>query len=89
MVPMGMNIKSERAHDLARRVAALAGTSQTSAVEHALERYLHDLERQGATGATRVDRVDRVLAALDARLSDEDRVALRTADLYDEAGLPQ
>ncbi len=83
---MGMNIKSERAHELARRAAALAGTSQTSAVEHALEQYLRSLEQQ-QDGASM--RLHDVLNALDARLTDRDREALRSAELYDDSGLPR
>ncbi|MGL5817997.1 MAG: type II toxin-antitoxin system VapB family antitoxin [Phycicoccus sp.] len=83
---MSMNIKSARAHELARQAAALAGTSQTSAVESALERYLRDLENEHAGAATRVDDV---LRALDARFTDDDRAALRSTELYDDAGLPR
>ncbi|MGL4173516.1 MAG: type II toxin-antitoxin system VapB family antitoxin [Actinomycetota bacterium] len=81
-----MNIKSSRAHELARKAAALAGITQTSAVEHALEYYLRELENQRAATAVRVDQI---LDALDARLTDQDRAAFRSADLYDNTGLPR
>jgi antitoxin VapB len=83
---MAMNIKSERAHDLARRAARLTGSSQTAAVETALSRYLEELEQRDS-GVE--NELARVLRALDARLSEEDRLALRTTDLYDDKGLPQ
>lgn len=83
---MGMNIKSDRAHELARRAAALSGTSQTGAVEHALEQYLRSLEQQQDAASVRVRDV---LDSLDAHLTDVDREALRSADLYDDLGLPQ
>lgn len=86
MVAVSLNIKSARVHELARRAAELGGTSQTGAVEQALERYLRELEgRRGNGGA----RVRRALDALDAQLTDEDRRAIRDADLYDDLGLPQ
>ena len=83
---MGMNIKSQRAHELARRAAALTGTSQTGAVEHALEQYLRSLEQQQDAATVRVRDV---IASLDARLTDRDREALRSAELYDDLGLPK
>lgn len=82
---MSMNIKSERAHELARRAAAATGRSQTSVVEEALDRYLAALEE---TQVADEQRVWSILAAIDARLTDADREALRHPDLYDEDGLP-
>jgi len=84
---MGLNIKNEHVHDLARQAARLTGMSQTGVIEAALERYLADLTQPAA--ATRLARVHEILADVDRRLTDGDRAALGTDDLYDDAGLPR
>jgi len=84
---MGLNIKNEHVHDLARQAARLTGMSQTGVIEAALERYLADLTQPAA--ATRLARVHEILADVDRRLTDGDRAALSTDDLYDDAGLPR
>ncbi|MEO7126523.1 MAG: type II toxin-antitoxin system VapB family antitoxin, partial [Nakamurella sp.] len=76
-------IKSERAHTLARQVAARTGMSQTSAIEQALTDMLARLE--GAQAEQRAS-VGRILADVDARMAGQP--ALSTADLYDAAGMP-
>lgn len=85
---MSINIKNPRVHELARQAAALTGQSQTSVIETALQHFLRDLETERSPQTTRA-RVDRLLADVDARLSDQDRRAMKTADLYDETGLPR
>ena len=84
---MGLNIKNDHVHDLARQAARLTGLSQTGVIESALERYLADLTPPDA--ATRLARVHEILADVDRRLTDTDRAALSTDDLYDDAGLPR
>jgi len=89
---MGLNIKNERVHALAREAAKVTGKSQTSAIEEALELLLRSYgeDPRQAVVARTVDLVTRL--AVDYR---EDRgtehPAIRTVeDLYDEAtGLPQ
>jgi antitoxin VapB len=85
---MGMNIKSERVHDLARRAAQRTGKSQTSVVEEALTQYLDQLDRKSDETEARLERI---LADFDRLLTDEDRRAMREMqdDLYDDLGLPQ
>lgn len=87
---MSLNIKNERVHALAREAARRSGASQTSAIETALTRYLESLE-EPRRDQRRRQRVDAVLAEFDARLSDDDRVAMRRdlAELYDDSGLPR
>lgn len=80
---MGLNIKNERVHELAREAARVLGTNQTRAIEEALERLLRD-ER-----GDRRSRIDLILADVDVRLSAEDRAAMRADTLHDEAGLPR
>lgn len=83
---MSLNIKNERVHALAREAADRTGKSQTSVIEEALTKLLHDLERQAPN--------DRAKTALDiasdfqSRLSARDRARLSTEDLYDDRGLP-
>ena len=86
---MGMNIKNERVHDLARRAAEATGLSQTSAVEEGLRLLL---EQHGSGAATdrqrRIDAMHAISAAWDP---DPNRTATlsEAEDLYDpETGLP-
>ncbi len=85
---MGLNIKNERVHALARDAAQRTGLSQTSVIEEALVQYLQRLD-----SARREDRarVDEILAMFDARLTDDDRAEMRAfmEDMYDEDGLPR
>jgi antitoxin VapB len=85
---VSINIKNPRVHELAKRAAALTGETQTSVIERALERLLHELEAADSREAKRA-RIDRLLADVDARLTDADRQALSTDDLYDDNGLPR
>ena len=85
---MSINIKNPRVHELARRAAALTGESQTSVIEQALQRMVDDLEAE-ADKAARLAKMHRILADIDRRLSDDDRAAMTTDDLYDEQGLPR
>ena len=86
---MGLNIKNERVHQLARRAAQRTGLSQTSVIEAALLEYLRRLDdEQGA----KQRRVDEILAIFDARLTDEDREEMKAFmnNMYDdETGLPR
>ncbi len=84
---MGLNIKKQRVHDLARSASERSGLSQTSVIEEALEMYLESMEATSGPAERRV-RIDGLLADLDDRLSDADRRQLRDAELYDDSGLP-
>ncbi|MPV37157.1 type II toxin-antitoxin system VapB family antitoxin [Georgenia subflava] len=87
---MGLNIKNERVHELARAVARRTGASQTGAIEAALERYLADLDADARRDdATRRQAVDRTLTDMRQRLSTAGVTGLATDDLYDESGLPE
>ncbi|WP_374927943.1 type II toxin-antitoxin system VapB family antitoxin [Kytococcus sedentarius] len=88
---MALNIKNERVHQLAREVAALRGTSQTSALEAALEEYL---ERHAAERPSEDERWGKVTALVDQiriDLQGTGSGSLRDdlADLYDDHGLPR
>jgi antitoxin VapB len=82
-----IKINNEGVHRLAREAARRTGTTQTSAIEEALTRYLQALDAEhDVTG----DRLRSLLRSIDDRLTDSDRVAIRRhlADLYDDTGLP-
>ncbi len=84
---MSLNIKSDRVHALAREAAARTGKSQTSVIEEALTKLLHDLERLPDPGE-RVDAALAIATDFERRLSAEQRARLSTAGLYDDGGLP-
>lgn len=84
---MGMNIKNERVHALAREAAQRTGRSQTSVLELALEKLLADLETQDSCNADRRYRATMELAGYCAALMTDTDRTLTTDDLYDENGL--
>lgn len=90
MVDMSLNIKNETTHELVRRLAALTGQSQTSAVEDAVRRRLAELE-QGREAE--IERKRAAIAAVIARARLVPRTGRSTEDimdeLYDEAGMPR
>lgn len=89
---MGLNIKNQRVHDLAREAARVTGGSQTSAIEQALVALLRDYGHD-ADQSAREARVKRMLA-MGERYRNEERLPARgvvkVEDLYDErTGLPR
>ena len=89
---MAMNIKNERVHELAREAARRTDSTQTSALEAALEQYLARLREQDAHSRpqAKLVRARALVDQIHASMADEDRAAMR-ADLemmYDEDGLP-
>ncbi|MFT3797516.1 type II toxin-antitoxin system VapB family antitoxin [Microbacterium sp.] len=89
---MALNIKNDRVHMLAREAAQLAGTSQASAIEQALEQYLRSHGRDPAA-ADRQRRLAR-MREIGERYRREEAVPtrgiVRVEDLYDETtGLPR
>jgi antitoxin VapB len=84
---MGLNIKNDEVHRLARDVAARTGETMTHAIQTALEEKLQRLTlAQSAERRRRAQRVRAVLASLPAAPAS---ATSRHDDLYDEAGLPQ
>ena len=86
---MALNIRDQRAHDLAREVAQTAGETMTEAVITALAERLERLRAERASSRSR--RAERLMAharafaalpALDDRSPDEILG-------YDEVGLPR
>lgn len=85
---MAINIKSERACELARRAAQATGRSQVSVIEEALERYLKEFD---ADSSRRQDRVEQILNVVDRELTfvERERIRAAEAELYDDAGVPR
>lgn len=89
---MGLNIKNERVHALAREAATITGKSQTGAIEEALERLLaaYGSDPEQSRRAAKVDLAHDIASRYQAIVV-EGVPALRTVeDLYDPAtGLPR
>ena len=89
---MGLNIKNERVHALAREAARVTGKSQTSAIEEALELLLRErgLEPDGVGARRKVEAVLELAQDYRHDAGDADRVILSVEDLFDDAtGLPR
>ncbi|MGH7757297.1 MAG: type II toxin-antitoxin system VapB family antitoxin [Vulcanimicrobiaceae bacterium] len=84
---MGLNIKSEEAHRLARELAELTGESITAAVTEAMRERLNRMRRARGTGlASRLLQIGKDCAA---HLREPFRSVDHGAFLYDERGLPR
>lgn len=81
-----MNIKSQEAHDLARRLAEREGTSLTDAVTIALREAI---ERREAEDAELLAEVKEIAARIRAKLPPGLTSENFSDDLYDEHGLPR
>ncbi|MCO5082182.1 MAG: type II toxin-antitoxin system VapB family antitoxin [Rhizobiaceae bacterium] len=81
---MSLNIKSERAHELARELARETGMSMTSAVEKALEDQLMRIHRH----AEREYRYQRIREIVSSLPPVPQGVTSDHSDLYDDDGLP-
>ncbi len=84
---MGLNIKNDEVHRLAREVAARTGETMTHAIQTALEERLARLCADTAT--TREARTARVQAILDSLPPVPPGASSNHDDLYDEFGLPK
>lgn len=86
---MGLNIKNEHVHELARELARRTGATQTSAIEDALQRRLDALAADGEDAARR-RRLFRLMDEIEADTTDEQRAATRVVqdEMYDDSGLP-
>jgi antitoxin VapB len=81
---MGMNIKSDEAHALAKKIASHTGESLTSAVVVALKERLERIERERHV-QEKIRRIDEILAKLPPV---PPGVTSDHSDLYDDDGLP-
>lgn len=90
MVDMSLNIKNETTHELVRRLAALTGQSQTSAVEDAVRRRLAELEEQRSGEEEARRRRIRAVIRRAQQIPSTGRTTEEIMDeLYDETGMPR
>ena len=82
---MGLNIKNEEVHRLAREVAARTGETMTHAIQTALEERLARIA--AGEGKDREERAARVRAILDS-IPHYPGATSNHDDFYDENGLP-
>ena len=88
---MAINIKSSRAEELARAVAARTGESLTTAVTVALEHRLRELDHAAGPPdepGRRAEEILRLGRAIAAALPEDARTCDHGAVLYDDRGLP-
>jgi antitoxin VapB len=81
---MGMNIKSEAAHRMAKIVAQRTGTSVTAAVETALKEKIERLDRARDADA----KYRRIKHLVDSLPPPPPGLTSDHSDLYDDDGLP-
>lgn len=83
-----LNIKNQRAHDLASRLSALTGQSLTAVVVNALEESLARETSRREPGKSKKDRIlefaDRFRKGMPSDVRSADH-----ADMYGEDGLPK
>ena len=80
---MGLNIKSEKAHELAKELARETGTTMTAAIEKALEDQLMRIYRHKERDA-RFNAIKDIVT----RLPSKSGATSDHSDLYDDDGLP-
>jgi antitoxin VapB len=81
---MGLNLKSEEAHRLARELADATGESMTAAVTEAVRERLGRVRR--GSRQSRVERAMAIARDCAARLSEDVRVLDHGEFLYNEQG---
>lgn len=87
---MSLNIKNETTHELVRRLAALTGQTQTSAVEDAVRRRLAELEQQRTEDDMERRRRIRAVIRRAQQIPATGRTTEEIMDeLYDETGMPR
>ena len=81
---MGLNIKSDAVHRLAKQVAAETGPSMTAAIEAALREKLERLRKERESD----ERIAWLKAMLDELGPPPPGLTSDHSDLYDDDGLP-
>lgn len=82
---MGLNIKTEEAHRLARELADITGESLTTAVTEALRERLVRIEKRA-----RAESIMATAQDIARRLNAPGRAMMKIENLYDdETGLPK
>ncbi|WP_420114184.1 type II toxin-antitoxin system VapB family antitoxin, partial [Pseudactinotalea sp.] len=84
---MGLNIKNERVHALAREAAAITGKSQTGAIEEALQRLLasYGADPEASRRAVKIDLAYDVARRYRAIQIEGDPALATVEDLYDSS----
>ncbi len=85
---MGLNIKTEEAHLLAKELAELTGESMAKAVTEAMRLRVEELKQEKSKNA-RAEKIMNIARDMRSRMSEE-TLAMNLDDyLYDENGLPK
>jgi antitoxin VapB len=84
---MGLNIKNEEAHRLARELARATGESMTAAVSEAIRERLERIRGKSKKGA--VERILEIGRDCAAHLKEPYKSVDHGDLLYDEKGLPK
>ena len=84
---MGLNIKNEETHQLARELASLTGQSVTAAVTEAVRERIERISR--ARGPSLADRLVEIGKECAAHIKEPLRSADHGDVLYDDRGLPR
>lgn len=84
---MGLNIKNEEAHRLARELARATGESMTAAVSEAIRERLERV--RGTSEKSRVERILEIGRDCAAHLKEPFKSVDHGDLLYDEKGLPK
>ncbi|HWY02803.1 MAG TPA: type II toxin-antitoxin system VapB family antitoxin [Candidatus Acidoferrum sp.] len=84
---MGLNIKNEEAHRLARELARATGESMTAAVREAIRERLERIRGKSKKGA--VERILEIGRDCAAHLKEPYKSVDHGDLLYDEKGLPK
>jgi antitoxin VapB len=84
---MGLNIKNEEAHRLARELARATGESMTAAVSEAIRERLERIRGKSKKGA--VERILEIGKDCAAHLKEPYKSVDHGDLLYDEKGLPK
>lgn len=85
---MGLNIKTEEAHVLAKELAELTGESMAKAVTDTMRRRVEELKRE-QTKKARVGKLLHIAQDIRSRMSKETLNLNLDEYLYDENGLPK
>ena len=86
---MGLNIKNERVHELARELASKRHSTMTAVILEALENELErEQARSDAVGRMRIKAREEFFAHLDTMKELPEGYTSNHDDLYDEHGFP-
>ncbi|HVZ70283.1 MAG TPA: type II toxin-antitoxin system VapB family antitoxin [Rhizomicrobium sp.] len=86
---MGLNIKTEEAHRLAKELSELTGESMAKAVTDTIRQRVEELRRE-RTQKARAEEIMRIARECSKLLNETPGEMMKIEDLYDEkTGLPK